>query len=243
MNPQNGTRREERFRKLMAERGVRLERPRVVFAFKWTKYHPDWYDPATNTYYEVIGTQQRGSQIGPTLDLMSIVHPAVDFRIVQTDGTRWLPKRHRIHERLRQLPYGDAVSARASADDAGLHAIAAAIGISPSRMCRMVAGKLAVPGWIADRLRAYGQREALPTHEGPKPTKAKDERRHTCDQRCLDMIEMYASGLGTSRIGKVLGVAQQVVYKTLKQFHHTSMRTRAMSRGKMRPTYHEEVAS
>lgn len=209
MNSAAAIRREERFRRHMAAQGVELERPHIRFGFKWTKYRPDWYDPQADTYFEVIGTRQRGASIAPILDLMSLAYPRVDFRVVTPDGERVLPHRHGLHQRLRALPHGNAVALRAEAEAASLTDIALAIGVSPSHISAAARDGRA-SAWLAERLRAYAAHEAIPSD----PLK-KGVRRHECSQVCLDVLELYADGIGTPRIGALLGMYQASAHRIL----------------------------
>lgn len=70
----------------MRERGIMLVRPSRVFRFRLTVYRPDWHDPASDTYYEVLGSRQRKWAIVPLLDLMHYVYPDVALIALTPDA-------------------------------------------------------------------------------------------------------------------------------------------------------------
>ncbi len=91
----NGAAREEAFCSLMAERGVALSRNSRRFRFGLTSYTPDYFDPATGIYYEVIGSRQRFSTLAPKLDLMAHVLSDICLHVVKPDGQPYMRKRNR----------------------------------------------------------------------------------------------------------------------------------------------------
>lgn len=93
-NSRNGRRREEKFRRIMAERGIPLVRPEKLFRFTRTTYRPDWYAPSSDTYFEVLGSRQRKWAIVAVLDLMEWVYPEVRLLAVTPDGesVTWAPE-------------------------------------------------------------------------------------------------------------------------------------------------------
>lgn len=203
----------------MARQGVMLTRPTVSFAFKWTRYTPDWYDATADTYYEVIGSRQRFQAILPTLDLMAVVHPEVDFRVVTPSGERIHTKRHDLYTEMLRLPHGPAVVLRAERERASMSDIAREIKTSAVTLHRAIKATHTVRPEFAERLLAYA-------NGAPPPIVPRRWRRHECNQHCLDAMELYALGFGVERIAQMVGMSGNGIYRVLRDEHGIKMRER-----------------
>ena len=237
MNAKMGTQREEQFRKLMATEGVHLVRPTVAFVFKWTRYRPDWYDPATGIYYEVIGSRQRFHGMVPLLDLMALVHPSIVLRVFTTAGIRVRPKQEELEERVMRLPHGHAVLLRMREQDWRAKDLAASLGIGPGYFSQMLAGKVRAEGWIAEKLHAFAEHRQIPMHKTRWP-----KHRLSCSQLCLDVMELYADGVGTPRIAQLLHIGASRAQEILR-LHGVKTRPVGYYKGAARPVYERIGAS
>lgn len=240
MENRNGALREEQFRRVMSERGVMLTRPTVTFKFQSTSYLPDWYDAAQDIYYEVIGSRQRGHQLRPKLDLMRLVHPNVVLRVMTPAGEHWRHGRDRSQQFLRDLPHGAAVLDRAQAEGLTTTEVCAALGVNNYALHHHGSEP-----WLAARLAAFAARQPVPRtsrtrHRRQHPRRMFKHRR-SCGQRCLDIMEMYALGTGTPRIGELLGLSASGVLALLR-LHGVRTRPVGYLKGKSRPTYRRREA-
>lgn len=77
--------RESIFMEEMAAKGENLVyEPRFFRLSDGTKYTPDFYNPATNTYYELAGTRQAWSGGKNKIARFQIEYPSVSFKIIKT---------------------------------------------------------------------------------------------------------------------------------------------------------------
>lgn len=131
MNPRNGQRREERFRRIRAAEGIPLMRPTRTFRFKRCWYRPDFYSPTEGVYYEVLGSRQREYQIYPKIDLMDLCYPEIILRLVDPAGK---PVHLGLARRaLRwQVPWAQELQAALEEHRMTLRDLAARLGYAPS---------------------------------------------------------------------------------------------------------------
>lgn len=96
---QIGASRKERFRRFMAERGIMLEYARKPFQFHWTTYLPDFEDPASGVYYQVVASGANLSILRLKLDLMRLAFPFVQLKAVRPNGADVSLRRRGFGER------------------------------------------------------------------------------------------------------------------------------------------------
>lgn len=140
-NPRNGFRREARFRRIMAKRGTALTRPGRVFRFAYSMYRPDFHDPATETFYEVIGSRQRRFSLLPTLDLMRVVYPKVKLVIVTPDGSPVEFKGVKRMLGINRLSFGRRLQARMAAEGLRWRDVERITGISKGTLSSAIHGR------------------------------------------------------------------------------------------------------
>lgn len=70
-----------------------------LFQLNGTSYTPDFHDPQTDTYYEVVGTRQAYHQIKRKIRLFIDAYPSVRFKVVRPDGSEFDILRSRSRER------------------------------------------------------------------------------------------------------------------------------------------------
>lgn len=154
-NPAAGFRREERFRKIMAVQGVELVRPIRPFRFRRTTYLPDFYCAATDVFYEVIGSRQRGVALAPVLDLMETVYPSVRLEVVTPDGAKYESKAGVRVAFLDSLPFGQALIDRMRRDRIGVGRLAERIGMHKSHFSTCLHRHRPLGAKYMERLQRY----------------------------------------------------------------------------------------
>lgn len=78
--------REKIFADSLDEIGVQWIYQPGYFRVGGRRYHPDFYTPASDTYYEVAGTRQAFAQRRPKLELMAVERPEISLKVVRPDG-------------------------------------------------------------------------------------------------------------------------------------------------------------
>lgn len=126
----NGLRREHRFQKLMARRGIPLERPQRRFVFRRSTYTPDFYSPKQDCYYEVLGSRQRAHQLLAKLDLMDIMYPGIVLKLVTPDGAAITPKSEGRLSWFDGVPRGAVIRKILIQEGLTLSALASEMGVS-----------------------------------------------------------------------------------------------------------------
>lgn len=58
----------------------------AIFHLHDTRYEPDFYDPRSNTFYEVIGSRQRYHQLKSKIALFRVLYPEIKLEICHPDG-------------------------------------------------------------------------------------------------------------------------------------------------------------
>ena len=82
------------FRTIAERSGLMLHylSKRRLFKLNGTSYTPDFHDPSTDTYYEVVGTRQAHHQAKSKIRQFIEAYPSVKFKIVRPDGTEFATK-------------------------------------------------------------------------------------------------------------------------------------------------------
>jgi transcriptional regulator with XRE-family HTH domain len=132
----NGAIREEGFRRVMKRRGLRLERNRRLFHFRRCRYTPDFYDPSTGIYYEVIGSRQRFEQLLPKLDLMDICYPEVKLEVLSPTGEVF---RRRVRWRGE---LAEAVDSALQEQGMTMSMLAEQLGVASSTLSNFLTGRI-----------------------------------------------------------------------------------------------------
>lgn len=153
-NGQNGLHRENRFAAAMARRGVAIQRNRLSFRFRHCRYTPDFYDPTSGVYYEVIGSRQRFHQLVPRLDLMAACYPGVRLEVVHPSGEPYVVSGRGVHLQLLDTPLAQAVNAALLTHNIRLIDLAKTLGVSSSGLSQVIHGKRS-RGPIQRRLQAW----------------------------------------------------------------------------------------
>jgi hypothetical protein len=149
-----GARREAKFRRFMAKRGVILSRPPRSFRFHFTVYTPDFYDPLSDTYYEVLGSRQRAHALMPTMDLMSVVYPEIRLVAVTPDGEAVELHGQKRWARLEALGFGRRLHERMACEGLRWSDVGKKLGMSPSTIHQAISHGKATPKTIA-KLEAF----------------------------------------------------------------------------------------
>ena len=153
-----GIKREEACKAILRARGIRVQRSLKRFRFPTTSFSPDFHDPISNEFYEVIGSRQRGYFLFLVADLMTLCHPSVRIHFVGSDGEPYFPKMHNRKLIGWQAPLKGLVEeALLKGGFSTLGEIAQAAGMSKSRFCDALYGnnKTAskiIESWFRSRL-------------------------------------------------------------------------------------------
>jgi len=75
------------FAKFLKESGLEFVYQPAVFHFNGISYHPDFYIPKDQIFYEVIGTRQAYSQIRQKIEILKNIYPFLKILTVNPDGT------------------------------------------------------------------------------------------------------------------------------------------------------------
>lgn len=158
-----GREREERFRLVMAERGIVLERPSGPFRFRRSRYLPDFFSPTENAYYEVLGSSGPADRIPLILDLMDIFYPSARVICVKPSGEvfdRHSPPGQRRYAVVSSWPFGAALLRRMGEDRLHFGDVARRAGIDAGHFSRITRGKRQMSEPLRSWLEAFARGSA-----------------------------------------------------------------------------------